>query len=67
MADFEALSPDAKHQSTAWLDIYPSLSRVYWAKEQFRKIYESERRVQAEILFENGVIPLVRVYRSSAT
>ena len=52
MADFEALSPDAKHQLTAWLDIYPSLSRVYWAKEQFRKIYESESRVQAEILFQ---------------
>lgn len=52
MANFEDLSPDAKHQLTAWFDIYPSLSRVYWAKEQFRKIYESESRVQAEILFQ---------------
>lgn len=33
MANFEDLSPDARHQLTAWLDIYPSLSRVYWAKE----------------------------------
>ena len=51
MANFEDLSPDARHQLTAWLDIYPSLRRVYQAKEQFRKIYESENRAQAEVLF----------------
>ena len=52
MANAEDLSPDARHQLMAWLDTYPPLSRVYWAKEQFREIYKSENRAQAEILFE---------------
>ena len=52
MANFEDLSADAGQQLTEWLDTYPALSRVYWAKEQFREIYESTNRVQAEERFD---------------
>lgn len=52
MANFEDLSADVGQQLTEWLDTYPALSRVYWAKEQFREIYESTNRVQAEERFD---------------
>lgn len=51
MANFEDLSPESSLQLTNWLESYPELSRVYWAKEQFREIYESTSPLQAEDRF----------------
>lgn len=51
MANFEDLSPESSLQLTKWLESYPELSRVYWAKEQFREIYESTSPMQAEDRF----------------